>query len=835
MRIILLLSIIGLAFFNTAVKAQACFNVAAGNDTTISCLQSCLNLKARIPDIKTTETYQVASIPYTPYPYTSPLGTELTLLYQDDIFSDSINLPFPFCFYGQVYNKISVGSNGVFTFDVATNANKDESYVINSSNNLPYAGGIPDDIGTFYAPRASIFLAYYDMDPRSSESPPERKIEYRVEGTAPCRKLVISYYHVDYYNAGGCQGIGLLATMQAVLYEGSGLIDVFYESKPACSGYQGGLSIAGVQNWAQDQSVSPPNTNCTVWTAYDKGFRYVPSGTSSLLDSVSIFKNGVWVATGTTVPIGNGELEATFSNICQSEDSMSYEIRAFYRQCDNPAVQTVGSDTMIVYKTLTPITATITNALCNGASNGTITMTAPTGPTIEYSIDGGTTWQTSPVFNVPAGSYTVEARVIGSFCGGSTTASVTEPLVLSASTAVTDATCANNTGSITITATGGTPAYEYSIDNGVTYQPSNIFLNLATGNYNNIKIRDANGCVTNQSAIVVLTDTMRLDLGADSTICFGTTITLIPQTNALTDTFRWTPRATLNLDTVRTPIASPTDTTKYYLTAKWGVCTRTDSITVNVLHKPVPYAGKDTTICYKTNAFLNGSASNLSGTVNYAWTPADSLNTPNAATTIARIDTTRTFYLRVTDNYGCNFSVVDSMTVFMMPPLVVFAGNDTNAIINRPHQLLATGGVNYVWSPAGPLNNPFIANPLATLSHDTYFTVRVTDAIGCTDDDDVFIKVYEGPMYYLPNAFSPNGDGLNDIFIPVPVGIRSTDYFRVFNRFGQIMFQTKEWMKGWDGTLKGKPAEAGTYVWMIKGIDKNGSVVEMKGTIILLK
>jgi gliding motility-associated-like protein len=67
------------------------------------------------------------------------------------------------------------------------------------------------------------------------------------------------------------------------------------------------------------------------------------------------------------------------------------------------------------------------------------------------------------------------------------------------------------------------------------------------------------------------------------------------------------------------------------------------------------------------------------------------------------------------------------------------------------------------------------------------------------------------------------------------VGIRSTEYFRVFNRFGEQMFETKEWMKGWDGTLKGKPASSGTYVWMIKGLDKNGSVVEMKGTVILIR
>jgi gliding motility-associated-like protein len=335
----------------------------------------------------------------------------------------------------------------------------------------------------------------------------------------------------------------------------------------------------------------------------------------------------------------------------------------------------------------------------------------------------------------------------------------------------------------------------------------------------------------------MLNDTMRLELGPDSTICFGRTITLIPQTNALTDTFKWTPRATLNFDTVRTPIATPTDTTKYYVTAKWGICTRNNSITVNVLHKPVANAGKDTIVCYKTNATLFGSASNLSGTVNYAWSPPDSLNTPNAPTTIVRLDTTRQFTLTVTDNYGCNFSVTDSVIVFMQPQLVAFAGNDTNAILGRQHQLLATGrnATDFVWSPVGPLNNPFVANPLAIIYNNTYFYVHITDAIGCVDDDTIFVKAYEGPTYYLPNAFTPNGDSRNDIFFPTPVGIRSTEYFRVFDRYGALMYQTREWLKGWDGKLKGKPASSGTYVWMIKGIDVNGSVVEMKGTVILLR
>ncbi len=834
MKKFLLISFLLVSLTVSKLSAQSCFSVAAGNDTTISCLQSCLDLKARIPDIRSTETYSVLSIPYAPYAYTTPGGTTDPLVNADDHFSDSFSLPFPFCFYGATYNKLVVGSNGVITFDVQTNFKTEEGYFINPGDTLPNTSGQPNKFDDFYAPRASIFLAYYDMNPLTS--PAKSKIEWRVEGSAPCRRFVVSYYNIGNYDTTNCPNSTNLCTMQAVLYEGSGIIDVFYENKPACLGYQGGLATAGVQNWKRDEAVTPVGRNCTVWTASKEGIRYVPSGITSLLDSVVLYKNGTQIKTGITTPLGNGELEATFSSVCQSEDSMSYVVRAFYRQCDNAAIQTEGSDTIIVYKTLNPLNVTATDALCNGG-NGTITINSPTAPNIEYSIDGGTTWQTSPVFNAPANTYTVLARIIGSLCGGSTTATIAEPTVLTLLSTSTDADCSNKTGTITLTPGGGTPAYQYSIDNGVTYQASNQFLNLPFGNYNNLKVKDANGCLQPIMQAVLLLDTMNLELGADSTICFGSSITLIPQTNALTDTFKWIPAATLNFDTIKNPIATPTDTTKYYLTAKWGVCTRKDSIILNVLHKPVANAGKDTTVCYKTNATLFGSASNLSGTVNYAWSPPDSLNSPNTAVTGVRVDTTRQFILTVTDNYGCNFSVTDSVIVFMQPLLVAFAGNDTNAVLGKPHQLLATGAnaTDFVWSPAGPLNNPFIANPVAILFNDAYFHVHITDAIGCTDDDDIFIKVYEGPTYYLPNAFTPNGDGLNDIFRPTPVGMQSTEYFRIFDRYGKLMYETRQWMAGWDGTIKGKPAASGTYVWMIKGIDKNGSVVEMKGTFILIR
>ncbi|GAB2821487.1 T9SS type B sorting domain-containing protein [Ferruginibacter profundus] len=820
------------------ITAQSCFNVNAGNDTTISCLQPCLNLKARIPNVKTTEDYSVVPINYAPFPYTSPLGNELTLLYQDDKFSDIIDLPFTFCFYGQTYNKISVGSNGVFTFDVETNAGLDESYVLDPGDKIFFNGGTPNNIGVYYAPKASIFLAYYDMDPRDQMSPRERKIEWRLEGNAPCRKLVISYYHVDNYH-GEVPGTGTCmknyCTMQAVLYEGTGLIDVFYEAKPACTAYQGGLSIAGLQNWGQNEAVTLPGKNGTVWTANNEGYRYVPNGATSLLSRVELYRNNVLLSTvlpADIVDLGKGELEATFNNICQTEDSMSYVIKAFYKKCDNPAAETEGSDTMIVYKTLNPITPVVTNAACNGG-NGTITVT-PAAANLEYSADGGVTWQNSNVFNKPAGSYSIQARVIGSLCGGSATATITAPAVLSAVSNTLDATCAGNDGTISIVTAGGTPAYTYSIDNGLTYQGSNIFT-TGPGNYNNIKIKDANGCIANSTATVILNDQMFLTLGNDTTICVGQSVTLAPQTNAGTDIFKWTPATGLSAANIKNPVATPVDTTHYILDATWGVCNRTDDIRIKILHKPVAFAGKDSSICNKTPAFLNGKATNLSGAVNYAWAPAATVTPSNSANAIARPDTTQLYTLTVTDTYGCNFSVTDDVLIIMRPPVPAFAGNDTNAIYGIPHQLSGSGGKYYLWSPSTPLNNAFAQKPLATLYNDTYFTVTVTDDIGCTNTDDILIKVYKGPTYYIPNAFSPNGDGMNDVFRPIPVGIAFTDYFNVYNRLGEMVFQSNQWLKGWDGTYKGKQAAAGTYVWLIKGMDKYGKVVEMKGTVILVR
>jgi gliding motility-associated-like protein len=824
----------------TVAKTQNVFSFQCSRDTTISCPTVCFTLHAKTCDLRqfsSGSTYSVNPLTGTPgscfAPYVDPgaPGNPVTLNI-DDKYSAVIPLGFNFPFFGIVYNSLVVSTNGYVSFDVS---------LAGGNSHWQNFGDLPS---TSYD-RALIMGPYHDLDP-SEPTSPTKQIKYDILGTAPHRRFVFSFYKVPLFL---CASL-IENTHQIVLYESTGIIEVFVNSKQICGTWNGGKGMIGMQDFsrAAPNFVMVPGRKESdpPWGSINmnESWRFVPTGSAaaSLLKRVELidFAGNVIVPYSSAVVnfSGNGIIDVDFPNVCPTTDPANYIVRTVYEKFDNPAVDIIAHDTVNILRQPAPFTVSTNNtdALCNGG-NGTITVINPVGPTYEYSVDG-VTWQSSPVFNLPAGTYTVKARQGGSFCSNFTTATIAEPAALSLVPVVTNTNCANNTGEITLNASGGTPAYQYSIDGGTTYQPANIFSNLAAGSYNGIQIKDANNCIkTIAPVIIALIDTMRLEVGLDSTICFGKSITIVPQTNALTDTFKWTPKVNLNYDTVKTPVATPTDTTKYYLTAKWGVCTRKDSITVNVLHKPVANAGRDTTVCYKTNATLFGSASNLSGTVNYSWSPPDSLNTPNSAITGVRLDTTRQFILTVTDNYGCNFSVTDSVMVFMQPPLVAFAGNDTNAILGRPHQLQATGrnALDFVWTPTAPLNNPFIANPLAIIYNNTYFYVHITDAIGCSDDDTIYIKAYEGPTYYLPNAFTPNGDSKNEIFFPTPVGIRSTEYFRVFDRFGKLMYQTNKWLQGWDGTLKGKPASSGTYVWMIKGIDVNGSIVEMKGTVILLR
>ena len=474
---------------------------------------------------------------------------------------------------------------------------------------------------------------------------------------------------------------------------------------------------------------------------------------------------------------------------------------------------------------------------CNGDTNGSITV-HPSSGSGPYSFSLNTnSFQTDSSFkNLAAGNYILHIKDT-SACIKDTAIVLNQPNLFRVSTITTSASaCSKADGEIFIKANGGTTPYQYSIDSGKTFISNNIF-NVTADMYL-IIIKDANGCTAQDTTTVdALDKVLKVNLGQDKTICSGSPVTLTPITSSKPKFYAWTPAAGLNDSTAAAPVANPLDTTTYILTAKSIICTGTDTITINVLHKPVANAGRDSIICYNTFATLSGSATNLSGTVKYLWMPPNDIANPYSDITTVRPKNIRAnrYTLQVSDTYGCNFKVYDDVIVTMNPPVPASAGNDTVASIGIPHQLFGSGGVKYLWSPAFVLDNPLNQNPIAVLNNDTRFNLIVRDTLGCIGTSTVTVKVYKGTNYFLPNAFTPNGDGLNDVFRAVAPGVQVTQYFRIFNRWGKLLFETRDARKGWDGTYIGVPQPSAVYVWVIRGLNISQQVIELKGTVTLIR
>jgi gliding motility-associated-like protein len=192
--------------------------------------------------------------------------------------------------------------------------------------------------------------------------------------------------------------------------------------------------------------------------------------------------------------------------------------------------------------------------------------------------------------------------------------------------------------------------------------------------------------------------------------------------------------------------------------------------------------------------------------------------------------------LLVTDN-TCGFDSTFTTLLTVSPAIDPNAGksNDIDCAF-RSATLSASGGDRYSWSPSTGLSNPNIPNPVAIPVSTQKYTVQVVNAAGCTGTDTVTVIVgnVASLARYMPNAFTPNGDGLNDCY-----GLKNWMYiqnlqFFIFNRYGEQVFGTANPNKCWDGMYKGKPALAGAYVYVIKAQTACG-VEEQKGSFILIR
>lgn len=346
-----------------------------------------------------------------------------------------------------------------------------------------------------------------------------------------------------------------------------------------------------------------------------------------------------------------------------------------------------------------------------------------------------------------------------------------------------------------------------------------------------VRLTDSHGCFRDDSVFVDVKPQVTVNAGPDTSICTTHSYTLRATGDALH--YSWSPPLGLSDPNILNPVATPPASTPYILTGRIGKCTQTSTVNVKVVPFPAANAGPNDTLCLGFDSRLTAS-----GGSSYQWSPALFLSNSNIADPVViQPNRSMQYIVTVRDTLGCPVPVKDTVLITVIQALNVDAGpRDTSVVEDEPLQLRGTGALTYTWTPSTWLSSTSIPNPVSNPQDSIRYILTGMDANGCigVDSIDVYVFRVEEDMY-VPTAFTPNGDGLNDVFKPILLGMKSLAYFRVYNRFGELMFSTSQVDHGWNGMYKGKPQDTATFVWMAAGITYKGKLRKKKGYVVLIR
>ncbi len=349
-----------------------------------------------------------------------------------------------------------------------------------------------------------------------------------------------------------------------------------------------------------------------------------------------------------------------------------------------------------------------------------------------------------------------------------------------------------------------------------------------------VTLTDPFGCKGSDSLKISVVDYVTQSARGDTTICKTDSVQLNIFSDALY--YQWTENPvgnTLNNPKIKNPVGTPVTNTVYTVIGSIGKCVAQNNIPVNVIPYPNANAGTDPSICFGFSAQLNAS-----GGSSYSWSPALFLNStiiPNPVS-VNPITSIR-YIVTVRDTLGCPKPVNDTVLVNVIKIKANAGPTDTAVVLGQPLLLNATGSTNYLWDPPKWLTNINVYNPISYPQDDITYKVKVFNDIGCFDYDTIRVHLFKlNPSFYVPTAFTPNGDGNNDFFRPKAIGMKSLDIFRIYNRWGQLLFSSTDIEgRGWDGTFAGKEQNPATYVWYAEGTDYLNIRVKKKGYVVLIR
>ena len=307
------------------------------------------------------------------------------------------------------------------------------------------------------------------------------------------------------------------------------------------------------------------------------------------------------------------------------------------------------------------------------------------------------------------------------------------------------------------------------------------------------------------------------DIIGPDTVCSGQAITLVAKGGI---NYTWSTGVTSD-----SLILNPPNNQYYYVSITNDSCTRNDSVDIVVHPVPIPSINKSQTICGGNIVKLSAS-----GGTSYTWQPGASLSSAFVANPDAKPNTT-TIYTVTVSNGFCNAK--DSTTVFVNPVPFVIACCDTSITPGQSVALTSSGTGNYQWEPTAGLSCNNCPNPTASPLVTTNYTLTITSDSGCSANQIIVIDVSCGNTF-IPDAFSPNGDGQNDVLY-VRGDCIKTMSFEIFDRWGNKLFETTDINSGWNGEYHGKPMNTGSYVYYLTATNYDGTNITKKGNVELVR
>lgn len=296
--------------------------------------------------------------------------------------------------------------------------------------------------------------------------------------------------------------------------------------------------------------------------------------------------------------------------------------------------------------------------------------------------------------------------------------------------------------------------------------------------------------------------------------------------------YSWSPPAGLSRTDVSDPVLTVSSSVTQYVVR--GVdangCAGSDTLDVYLLPGLIVEAWpEDTSACPGTRLNLK-----VSGADHYRWFPPAGLSDDTSAEPWLLVSGSMEYVVTGTNDSGCTGTDTVRITAYPSPDLKATVEGSLGCSA-EPVWVHATGANTYSWQPAVYCDEPGKADTKVKPPHTLVFTVTGVNTQGCTGTDTVTVWYEGASVVHVPNAFTPNGDGLNDKIRPLVFCDFVLTAFRIYNRWGEEVFRTEDIHYGWDGTFKGVPLSGGVFYYLLQGKDHNEQHVVLKGDITLIR